>query len=174
MPNFITVQCKDQPRSIATVWLGDCLAVHRPTINGSPSKQANHWAITHIPSGLAVCLSFNGTESAAIGLAKDWDAKFSTLDVNSPRTWPLCKAWGKALQLAQFDTGCFDAYQTLPRDRVKTVDGWVQVLWRRRWWPVPSDHVVEDMIFDSVAETPDGRTVEPDHPESWLSILKVI
>jgi hypothetical protein len=29
-------------------------------------------------------------------------------------------------------------------------------------------------VMDSCCETPDGRTVEPDHPESWLSILNLI
>ncbi|MBO18819.1 hypothetical protein [Herbaspirillum sp.] len=66
----------------------------------------------------------------------------------------------------------------LPADRVR-VDavgshGWPEVRWARQWWPVPTVGEVHAMALDSVAETPDGRTVEPDHPQSWPRLLGLI
>ena len=48
-------------------------------------------------------------------------------------------------------------------------------LWFRGvWYVVPS--VAECMAWslDGVCETPDGRTVEPDAPDAWLSLLGVV
>jgi hypothetical protein len=68
----------------------------------------------------------------------------------------------------------FAVAEILPADCVRIVDGWPEVAWRGQWWPVPTVGEVESMAFDSVAESPDGRTLEPDHPESWLSILGIV
>jgi len=48
-------------------------------------------------------------------------------------------------------------------------------LWfRGAWHDVPT--VAECMAWslDGVCETPDGRMVEPDHPDAWLSLLGVV
>jgi hypothetical protein len=69
----------------------------------------------------------------------------------------------------------FPAHETMPADRIRTgSDSWPEILWRGQWWPVPTFGDVEAWALDSVAETPDGRTVEPDHPEAWTRILGVI
>lgn len=69
----------------------------------------------------------------------------------------------------------FPVAEALPADRIRTSpDGWPETRWRGRWWPVPTLGEVESMAFDSTAETPDGRTVEPDHPEAWPRILGVV
>jgi hypothetical protein len=52
--------------------------------------------------------------------------------------------------------------------------GWPWVRWRGRWWPAPTVGEVQAWALDSVAETPDGRNVEPDDPESWPSLLGLI
>lgn len=49
-----------------------------------------------------------------------------------------------------------------------------QITWRGEAYDVPSDAELERWVFDSVCETPDGDTVEPDHPDSWLSLLGFI
>ncbi|WP_322075532.1 hypothetical protein [Burkholderia cenocepacia] len=49
-----------------------------------------------------------------------------------------------------------------------------QITWKGRQYEVPSNSEIEQWVFDSVCETPDGDTVEPDHPNSWLSILGLI
>ncbi|HGM4991400.1 TPA: hypothetical protein ACKPYT_004681 [Pseudomonas aeruginosa] len=48
------------------------------------------------------------------------------------------------------------------------------ITWNGQQYAVPSMAELEAMVFDSVCETPDGDTVEPDHPDSWLSILGLI
>lgn len=52
--------------------------------------------------------------------------------------------------------------------------GWPSVRWRGKWWPAPTVGEVHSWALDSVAETPDGRNVEPDDPESWPSLLGLI
>jgi len=42
------------------------------------------------------------------------------------------------------------------------------------WYPVPATADVEDWCLGSVAETPDGQTVEPDHPDAWPRLLGLI
>jgi hypothetical protein len=42
------------------------------------------------------------------------------------------------------------------------------------WYTIPTLEDIEEQIFDSVSFTPCGDEVEPDHIDSWLSILKLI
>jgi len=42
------------------------------------------------------------------------------------------------------------------------------------WYDIPTNEEIEEWSFDSVAFTPDDDEVEPDHPDSWLSILGMI
>lgn len=56
----------------------------------------------------------------------------------------------------------------------KIEDGWPQVKYHGEWYPVPAMEDVEEWVFDSVCFTPDEEEVEPDHPNSWLSILGLI
>jgi hypothetical protein len=53
-------------------------------------------------------------------------------------------------------------------------EGWPEILWKRNWYSVPTLEEVEEWVFDSVCFTPDEDEVEPDHPDSWLSILGMI
>ena len=72
----------------------------------------------------------------------------------------------------------------LPADRVKMGQnwpgrltpekGWPMVRWARQWWPAPTVGEVHDMALDSVAETPDGRTVESDDPAAWPRLLGLV
>lgn len=68
----------------------------------------------------------------------------------------------------------FPARDTVPADRLRDGPDGLEMHWSGRWWLVPSLGDVEAWALDSVAETPDGRTVEPDHPESWTRILGVV
>ncbi|MBR5950881.1 MAG: hypothetical protein IKZ87_05540 [Actinomycetaceae bacterium] len=45
------------------------------------------------------------------------------------------------------------------------------IIWRGRKYETPSLEEIEEWTYDSVCETPDGDTVEPDHPDSWLRLL---
>ncbi len=42
------------------------------------------------------------------------------------------------------------------------------------WYSVPTNEDIEYWTFDSICCTPAGDEVEPDHPDSWLSILGLI
>lgn len=42
------------------------------------------------------------------------------------------------------------------------------------WYTVPTMGDLEDWTFDSIVTTPCGDSVEPDHPDSWLSLLGAI
>ncbi len=42
------------------------------------------------------------------------------------------------------------------------------------WYDVPTMSEIEEFTFDSVCLTPAEDEVEPDHPDSWLSILGLI
>lgn len=54
------------------------------------------------------------------------------------------------------------------------VNGKTHCLWRGEWYETPTNGQLEEWVSDSVCETPDGDTVDPDHPESWLRILGLI
>lgn len=75
----------------------------------------------------------------------------------------------------------FPVETVLPASQIKNaknhpacVDGWPLVQWNGDWWPAPTMEEVEEWVFDSVCFTPDEDEVEPDHPNSWLSILGII
>jgi hypothetical protein len=77
----------------------------------------------------------------------------------------------------------FPVADVLPADRVHfatlpgddTPEGrWPMVRWARQWWPAPTLGEVHAWALDSVAKTPDGRTVEPDHPHAWPRLLGLI
>jgi hypothetical protein len=46
--------------------------------------------------------------------------------------------------------------------------------WHGQDYPVPEMDQLEAWVLDSVCETPEGDIVEPDHPDSWLSLLRLI
>jgi hypothetical protein len=48
------------------------------------------------------------------------------------------------------------------------------IQWRGQTYQVPSMSEIEVWVLDSVCETPEGDCVEPDHPDSWLSLLGII
>lgn len=77
----------------------------------------------------------------------------------------------------------FPVAEVIPAARIKAgilpggetpEGGWPWVRWRGRWWPVPTVGEVHAMALDSVAETPAGDHVEPDHPDAWPRLLGLI
>lgn len=67
----------------------------------------------------------------------------------------------------------FPAHETVAADRLRNGADGVEMAWRGQWWPVPTFGEVESWALDSVSETPDGRTVEPDAPDAWTRLLGV-
>lgn len=49
-----------------------------------------------------------------------------------------------------------------------------KITWQGKSYPIPTADQIEHWVIDSVCETPDGDTVEPDHPDSWLFLLGLI
>jgi len=96
----------------------------------------------------------------------------------------VAAAMGAPTLTADEESEPFPVADALPADRVKmgqnwpgclTPDGgWPMVRWRGQWWPAPTVGDVHSWCLDSVAETPDGREVEPDSPEAWPHILGLI
>jgi len=105
MPANITIRCATSDHTVATVWLGSSLAVHRPIINGKTSNLPKDWAITHTASGMAACRRFSGSKSAAVALARLWDASFGKIPASgSLNGWPHAAQWLNDLAIAQNGT----------------------------------------------------------------------
>ena len=174
--------------SAPAAWLGQTLAVHPPLRDGAFDVQRGRWSITHRESGMAAA-HLNCSKRDAIALARQWDDRFSTIDPTDARSWPWRVKWGAVVQAINCpwqvdhraaDGGADDSTDTaaelaatagLPIDQS---GGCRRICWRGRWWPAPTDCELQAWTLDSVCETPDGRSVEPDHPESWLRILRLV
>ena len=46
--------------------------------------------------------------------------------------------------------------------------------WNDEWVPIPSIAAFQEWTMDSVCPTPDGEMVEPDAPNSWLSLVGLV
>ncbi len=49
-----------------------------------------------------------------------------------------------------------------------------KIEWRGQVYDVPDMDTLGEWFMDSVCETPDGDTVEHDHPDSWFYLLGLI
>jgi len=223
MPEPLTIQCVDGPRTIPPVWSGDCLAVHRPLKNGAPSTAPRCWTLTHKPSGLALVGSLTVAKNDAVSLAKAWDSAAALIDPAKPSAWRFLQAWRDDLQRVgivpvlgprDLPTSERDAvwramgYQPMeepeasaqfPAELTKKTDGagairrnpetgLLELLWLPRggnysfsdacqlrgWFEIPAAADVESWCLDSLAETPCGDSVEPDHPDAWPVLLGLI
>lgn len=192
MSTTITIQTTNGPRETETRWLGQFLAVHKPV----KAKQSRGvWAITHHRCGLSAAIVYTNLK-AAKALAKAWDLRFATLDPKDARTWPEREAWAQAIRetetaaiaarFARQDTQSWlnrefgetqETAAVLAAQARRPIDqhgGSIRMQWRGDWWPLPTDAELQEWTIDSVCETPDGGRVEPDHPESWLSLLGLV
>jgi hypothetical protein len=69
----------------------------------------------------------------------------------------------------------YPARETVAASLLRDGADGLEMIWCGKWWPVPTMGEVEAWaLFDGVAETPDGRTVEPDAPDAWPVLLGVI
>lgn len=63
----------------------------------------------------------------------------------------------------------------LKLSKPKDSDVWTfKLFFKGEWHIVPSEAEFRRWTFDSVCESPDGSIVEPDAPESWLSLMALI
>lgn len=68
----------------------------------------------------------------------------------------------------------FPARETVGADLLRDGPDGLEMLWRGKWWQVPTYGEVEGWALDSLAETPDGRTVEPDTSDAWPRLLGIV
>jgi len=101
----LTIKCLNQERTVATVWQGAHLSVHRPIVKGKPSTAPRDWAITHTASGLAACRRFDGAKQSAIALARLWDVAFGTVPLQDASKWRYRDQWRRDLRVAQWGSG---------------------------------------------------------------------
>ena len=52
--------------------------------------------------------------------------------------------------------------------------GILKMWWGGQWLPIPTIDEFQEWTIDSVCPTPDGTDVEPDHPDSWLSLVGLV
>jgi hypothetical protein len=171
-------------------WLGQFIAVTPPAgADRSFTVQRGLWVITHRGCGLAFA-QLRCTKRDAIALARAWDQRCGTVDPADARSWPHCEAWGKAVAKVNrpnettrwgihavndgASTGTAGELAAAAGIPIDQAGGVLKIKWRGKFWPAPSDAELDFWTFDSCCETPDGRTVEPDHPESWLRILRLV
>ena len=57
---------------------------------------------------------------------------------------------------------------------VAVLKGQILLLWGKVWHGIPSTDCLMEWTMDSVCPTPDGDEVEPDAPDSWLSLLGLV
>jgi hypothetical protein len=188
----VALNNRDGSQSIAlapAAWLGQFIAVTPPAgADHSFTVQRGLWVITHRGCGLAFA-HLRCSKKDAIALAKAWDQRCGTVDPANARTWPHCEAWGRAVAkinrpsettrwgsvpAGDDGTGTAGELAAAAGIPIDQAGGVLRIQWRGKFWPAPSDAELELWTFDSCCETPDGRTVEPDHPESWLRILRIV
>jgi len=179
-----TITTKDGPVAVRHRWLGQHLAVTPPIKDGAEKACRGHWVITHTPTGFS-CATLLCSLKKATDVAKNWDSRFGLITVPTDvQQWPHKKAWRETVEAINCpwstsispdhsdDIAATSAAEAgRPIDQAGTVR---RMMWRGKWWQLPTDTELELWVMDSCCETPDGRTVEPDHPESWLSILNLI
>jgi hypothetical protein len=186
----ITISTAKGNATITARWCGHALAVHAPFRSDGEPTPRGQWAITHRASGLSVG-RFNGSMRNAVRIARLWDGAFETVTVANSRQWPLARQWAAIVKGETAPHAPLHGPEPSPNAHaarpeavrfamdagrpVRTMDGetW-QMRWRGAWWPLPTMAELEFWTFDSVCETPDGRTVEPDARDSWLRLLALV
>jgi hypothetical protein len=174
-------------------WLGQHLAVTAPADKERTfAVQRGRWVITHRGTGLQAC-TLETTKAAAIKFARAWDQRFALITATgTAHNWPHKEAFGRAVARINLPnvpgratfhhnndddgtgTGTAGELAAAAGIPIDQAGGVLRIRWRGKFWPAPSDAELELWTLDSCCETPDGRTVEPDHPESWLRILRLV
>ncbi len=158
-------------------------------LDGAPPPRGC-WTITHIDSGYSTG-TYHGAKANAIKLAKIWDPYWADVNMYNAKDWPLARQWVEQLTNPNVHAplhGPVESPNCHPgrphtvqlaldaRRQVRCMAGgqdW-EMHWLGKWHPLPTMEELEHWTLDSVCERPDGAIVEPDHPESWLSLLRLI
>jgi hypothetical protein len=184
MAPTIEIAIKDGTATVRPRWVGQHLAVTPPLKDGAEKACRGQWVITHTPTGFS-CATLLCSLKKATEVAKNWDARFGLIQTpGDVQEWPHKRAWGNlvtSVNCPRQNWGIVDESDDIAAVRAAEIGRPIdqagnvrRMQWRGKWWQLPTDTELELWVMDSVCETPDGRTVEPDHPESWLSILNLI
>jgi hypothetical protein len=184
MARSIEIAIKDGTATVRPRWTGQHLAVTPPIKDGAELACRGQWVITHTATGFS-CATLLCNLKKATEVAKSWDDKFGLIKTSADTLhWPHRMAWGDlvtSVNCPSINLGGPDESDaiaaTLAREAGCKIDrdgADRRIMWRGQWRHLPTDTELELWVMDSVCETPDGRIVEPDHPESWLSILNLI
>jgi len=199
-PKTIQVSVPKGKLEIPALWVGKNTALHRPVSvsNGGTKATRGIYALTHLESGLSFG-HLNTNQKQAKSIARAWDERCGSVDPTNARTWEHRKAWGEVLRnlneawtrthmattaqvreqwgTTKSNVGSQDVAMLLAVKAGLAIDQGCnakRIIWRGQSWPAPTEAELNFWTFDSVCETPDGRTVEPDAPDSWLSILGLV
>lgn len=191
MPALITVQIHTREHGattmdVAPVWRGRSLVVHPPVTGDGIVATRGVWSITHYPSGLGAAVRLPISKQNAIALARAWDARFCELTAAADaRDWPHREAfcaevarlkapWQSIDRIPSSENLWTSLSLAISRRLSVRAGDSPAIRWRGQWWDAPTDEQLDGWTIDSVCETPDGRTVEPDAPDSWLRILGLV
>jgi hypothetical protein len=182
---FCRVATKTGDATAPAHWVGQWVALTPPCDSARRFPVCRgQWVITHRASGLSAGTLLCSKRRAA-EIARQWDRRFALIDPADARAWPFARQWADRVASINApwrepapaaddstETACeLAARAGLPIDQAGGVR---RIWWRGKFWPAPSDAELEFWALDSCCETPDGRTVEPDAPDSWLAILRLI
>jgi hypothetical protein len=169
---------------VTPVWCGRFVAVTPPAGADGAKPQRGCWTLTHLVTGMAAASRLPMSKRDAIALARAWDERIGLIDPAATRSWPHCDEWSAVIRGIRdpwtvgtdpADEGTATALGlAIGRGLSVRGGGAATIRWRRQWWPAPTDAELQAWTLDSVCETPDGRTVEPDAPDSWLHILGLV
>lgn len=67
-----------------------------------------------------------------------------------------------------------DGGKKMNGDVAKFKGGLLKLWWNDKWYEVPSMAAFHEWTMDSICPTPEGVGVEPDHPDSWLSLAGLV
>ena len=186
-PISIPVRVRDEGErrvDVMPVWRGRFVAVTPPAGADGAEPQRGCWTLTHIATGMAAAGRLPISKRDAIALARAWDERIGLIDPAFTRSWPHWDVWGAVIRgirepwrvgtdPADSDTATALGL-AIGRGMSVRGGGAASIRWRGKWWPAPTDAELDAWTMDSCCETPDGRTVEPDAPDSWLRILGLV
>lgn len=182
------------------IWQGQNTFLHKPIDGGTgqPKQVKATYVLTHADSGLAFG-TLNCNQQQAKKIARAWDDRCGSIDPKDASQWEHREAWGQVIRnlnegwtrthiattakvreqwgTTKSNVGSQDLALLLAAKQGLAIDQAgrsKRIQWRGKFWTAPSEAELNAWTFDSVCETPDGRSVEPDAPDSWLRILGLV
>ena len=183
---------------IQALWKGSHTALHYPVKKSMAEPIRGTYVLTHLESGLSFG-TLNCNQQQARKIARAWDDRCGSIDPNDAGQWEHREEWGQVLRnineswtrthiattakvrkqwgTTKSNVGSQDLALLLAAKAGLAIDQAgrsKRIQWRGKFWTAPSEAELNVWTFDSICETPDGRSVEPDASDSWLRILGLV